>query len=101
MTKCKAAAGRTTTCRRRNAVLSPLPAAVAAGAHRRGHRREDRPHERRDAGDAIQLRTYERNQVRDENFPGTKATDAGKMKAAGAGVALVADPAPAVVVALP
>lgn len=51
--------------------------------------------------DAIMLRTYERNNVRDENLPGVRPTDTGKMKAPGAGVLIVADPTPIVVVALP
>jgi hypothetical protein len=50
---------------------------------------------------AITLRSYERNAFRDENLPGTKAGDSGKVKANGAGVTTVADPAPIVVVALP
>lgn len=51
--------------------------------------------------DAISRRIYERNQVRDENLPSTKTTDAGKMKAAGAGVLPVASAPAPVVVALP
>lgn len=53
------------------------------------------------ADQAVSRRTYERNQLRDENLPGTKTTDAGKMKLAGAGVVTVADPVAPVVVALP
>lgn len=50
---------------------------------------------------AVARRTYERAGLRDENLPGTKPTDAGKMKAPGAGVQAVADAPPAVVVVAP
>jgi hypothetical protein len=50
---------------------------------------------------AVVRRSYDRNAVRDENLPGTRPTDAGKLKAAGAGTLIVADPVAPVVVALP
>lgn len=50
---------------------------------------------------AVQLRTYERAALRDENLPGTKVSDAGKMKALGAGTLPVADPTSTVVTVLP
>lgn len=50
---------------------------------------------------ALTRRAYERNALRDENLPGTKTSDAGKMKLAGAGVVTVADPVPSTVTAKP
>lgn len=50
---------------------------------------------------ALTRRSYERNTLRDENLPGTKTADAGKMKLAGAGVVTIADPAPSTVTAKP
>jgi hypothetical protein len=50
---------------------------------------------------AVQRRTYERNLLRDENLPSTRASDAGKMKALGAGTSTVADPSTPVVVVGP
>lgn len=50
---------------------------------------------------AFSRRAYERNTLRDENLPGTKTSDAGKMKLAGAGVVTVADPLPSTVTAKP
>lgn len=49
------------------------------------------------ADDAVTRRVYTRANPRDENVPSSKPSDAGKLKAAGAGVTTVADPAPVVV----
>lgn len=49
---------------------------------------------------AITRRVYERANLRDENLPSTREKDAGKAKAAGAGVVTLADAAP-IVVAVP
>lgn len=46
---------------------------------------------------AVNNRVYERNALRDENLPGTKATDSGKMIATGKGTTLAAAPSPVVV----
>lgn len=48
--------------------------------------------------DAIARRVYERANKRDENVPSTRATDSGRVKAAGAGADPIADPAPGRVV---
>lgn len=53
------------------------------------------------AADAAARRSYSRNGERDENVPSTLQKDAGKLKAAGMGTTLVADPAPMVTTVKP
>jgi len=47
---------------------------------------------------AVQRRVYERANKRDENLPGTKASDAGQVKAAGDGTTDLGPKPPAVVI---
>lgn len=73
--------------------LEELTAAVAAG-------KVDLP-KGETVDEAFERRVYERAHFRDENLTSTHEQDAGKMRAAGAGVVELPDVAPIVTIARP